>query len=623
MNQKISEVLATLTDRPGVYMMKSADGAVIYVGKAKNLKNRVKSYFLNAGGHDVKTEALVSNIDEIEYIITASEHEAFILENSLIKKHRPRYNIMFKDDKTYPFIKLTVNEEWPRAVLSRRVESDGAQYFGPFSDQWSVRVIIKMAQDIYNIRSCNLNLTVPRKKPCLQYHIGRCVAPCVRYISEIEYSNIVDRVREFIKGDYDRVIENLNAAMKKAAAEFKFEKAAVIRDQIRAIENISKKQNIVCADLLDRDIIVEAKGTLIDVIEVFCVRRGVLLGHSPFVIEGDKVAGIALLDDFAQRYYSQDAPAPDEVITSSALSPQTTALIAENFKNSGRKTPRFITAYDSAQTELIAMAHKNALNTLKIREAEIADKSVKSRTALAEIQKALKLGGPPARIECYDISNISGTLAVGSMVVAINGSMQKSEYRKFKIKTVDKIDDYMMMKEVLRRRFTRAMNEGQTLPDLVMIDGGLGHLSAACEAMSSIGLNGKVALCSIAKQNEDIYEPANPLPVFLNKKSQGQYLLMRIRDEAHRFAISYHKKLRKGKMTLSLLSSIKGLGKTRISSLYDHFETIERIRAASVDELTMVSNINRPIAQKIYDYFHESEKNAGEGAPPGAQSDSP
>ena len=609
MNPKISAVLASLPDRPGVYLMKAESGAVIYVGKAKNLKNRVKSYFLNAGGHDVKTEALVSNIDDIEYIITSSEHEAFILENSLIKKHRPRYNIMFKDDKTYPFIKLTVNEEWPRAELARKVEKDGAEYYGPFSDQWSVRVIIMLAQDIYNIRSCALNLSAPRKKPCLQYHIGRCVAPCVRYISEIEYSNIISAVREFIRGDYAAVIENLKASMSKAAAEFKFEKAAAIRDQIQSIENISKKQNIVCADLADRDIIAEARGSMIDVIEVFIVRRGVLLGHSPFVIEGDKVAETALIDDFVQRYYSSDENgAPEEIITSSALCDQTITLVEELLKTRGRKKVRFRAARDSAHSELVATAHKNALNTLKIKEAEIAAKSLKSKQALSEVQAALRLKVPPERIECYDISNISGTLAVGSMVVAMNGSMQRSEYRKFKIRTVDKIDDYMMMKEVLNRRFTRAIIEGQRLPDLVMIDGGLGHLSAACEAMSGVGLNGKVALCSIAKQNEDIYEPANALPVFLNKKSQGQYLLMRIRDEAHRFAIGYHKTLRKGKMTLSLLSEIKGLGKARIASLYDHFETIERMRAAGVDELALVNNITKPIAQKIYDYFHGAAK---------------
>ena len=246
-NSKIHNILSSLPEKPGVYLMKAQNGAVIYTGKAKNLKNRVKSYFMNAAEHDAKTAALVSNIDDIEYIITSNEHEAFILENSLIKKHRPRYNIMFKDDKTYPFIKLTVNEEWPRAVLARKVEKDGAEYYGPFSDQWSVRVIIKLAQDIYNIRSCALNLSAPRKKPCLQYHIGRCVAPCVRYVSEIEYSNIISAVREFIRGDYALVIENLKAAMGKAAAEFKFEKAAAIRDQIKSIENISKKQNIVCA----------------------------------------------------------------------------------------------------------------------------------------------------------------------------------------------------------------------------------------------------------------------------------------------------------------------------------------------------------------------------------------
>lgn len=608
-NSKIHNILSSLPEKPGVYLMKAQNGAVIYTGKAKNLKNRVKSYFMNAAEHDAKTAALVSNIDDIEYIITSSEHEAFILENSLIKKHRPRYNIMFKDDKTYPFIKLTVNEDWPRAILSRKVEKDGAEYFGPYSDQWSVRVIIKLAQDIYNIRSCNLNLSAPRKKPCLQYHIGRCAAPCVRYISEIEYLNIVSMVRDFIRGNYEGQIASLVEKMKKAAAAFNFEKAAAIRDQIKAVENISKKQNIVCADLLDRDIIVEARGSLIDVIEVFCVRRGVLLGHSSFVVEGDKLSGGSLIDEFITRRYQNESQALDEIITSSAPSAETKAFIGGILESAGGKKTKFICAYDSSQSELIAMAHRNALNTLKIKEAEAAAKSIKSQKALSEIRDALNLKSLPGRIECYDISNISGTLAVGSMVVAINGSMQKSEYRKFKIKTVDKIDDYMMMKEVLRRRFTRALNEEQALPDLVMIDGGIGHLSAACEAMSALGLNAKVALCSIAKQNEDIFEPANSVPVFLNKKSQGQYLLMRIRDEAHRFAISYHKKLRKGKMTLSLLAEIKGLGKNRISALYDHFETIERIRAASVDELALVSNITKPIARLIYDYLHGADKN--------------
>ncbi len=609
MNSKISDVLNTLPERPGVYLMKNAACGVIYVGKARNLKNRVKSYFVNAAEYDAKTAALISNIDDIEYIITTSEHEAFLLENTLIKKHKPRYNIMFKDDKTYPFIKLTLNEEWPRAVLARRAEKDGAEYFGPFSDQWSVRVIIKLAQDIYNIRSCALNLSSPRKKPCLQYHIGRCAAPCVRYISSIEYSNIVDKVRNLFKGDYKTLIDDLEYKMRTAAAAFNYEKAAMIRDQIRAVENISRKQNIVCTDLADRDIIVEARGVLIDIIEVFCVRRGILLGHSSFIIESDRIAELSLTDDFITRYYPNENGVPDEIITSAPVSETTREMIRKILENSGGKPPIFINSRNFKQGELVTMAHRNALNALKIKEAEIAARGLKCKTALAEIQAALKLKSPPERIECYDISNISGTLAVGSMVVAIEGNMQKSEYRKFKIKTVDKIDDYMMMKEVLRRRFTRALTEGQKLPDLVMIDGGIGHLSTACELMSELKLNLRVALCSIAKQNEDIFEPASPLPVFLNKKSQGQYLLMRIRDEAHRFAISYHKKLRKGKMTLSLLSEIKGLGRARISSLYDHFETIERIRAASLDELMIVKNINKPQARKIYDYFHgENQK---------------
>jgi len=602
MNPEIGEILSTLPERPGVYIMKSEGGAVIYVGKARSLKSRVRSYF-SSGDHDVKTAAMVSNINDIEYIITASEHEAFILENALIKKYRPRYNIMFKDDKTYPFIKLTVSEEWPRAILCRRVLHDKDEYYGPYADQWSVRVILKLAQDVFNIRSCNLNISSPRRKPCLQYHIGRCKAPCVRYISENEYLDIIRSVRQLIKGDYEKVTADLIERMKKLSAEFKFEKAALVRDQLKSIENISKKQNIVCADLKDRDIIVEARGNIIDVVELFAVRGGALLGHKSFAIENDVIAGASLLDDFVVQYYQQQTIFPDEIISSTPLSHETVEFLSE-FAGNAKKI-KIIASCDSQHQELAATAHKNALNTLKIKENEKAEKMKRSSDALGEITSALELAAPPERIECYDISNISGTLAVGSMVVAIGGNMQRSEYRKFKIKTVDQIDDYRMMKEVLTRRFRRAIEEGQKLPDLVMIDGGVGHLSAACEAISALSLASKISLCSIAKQNEDIFIPGRVLPAPLGKKSPGQFLLMRIRDEAHRFAVTYHKKLRKGKMTLSVLSEIEGLGKTRISALYDHFETIERMRSASVEELLMVKSITRPIAQKVFDFFHK------------------
>ncbi|MEZ7892551.1 MAG: excinuclease ABC subunit UvrC [Candidatus Wallbacteria bacterium] len=605
MNEKIQKILSSLPDKPGVYIMHAEDGTIIYVGKAKNLKNRVKSYFSGVSDHTFKTQILVSNIADLEYIITASEAEAFILENSLIKKHKPRYNIMLKDDKTYPFIKLSVKEDFPRVLLVRKIFKDGDEYFGPYSDQWSVRVIIKLLQDVFNVRSCNLNLDTPKKRPCLNYFIGRCKGPCVRYISKDEYAAVIKLARSFLKGDYDYTLLNLKEKMQELSSEFKFEQAAKVRDQIRSIENIAKQQNIICFDMVDRDIIAEAGGTLMNIIEVFNVRRGVLLGHKTFQIDSEKISNEnGATEDFMTQYYQSCDDFPHEIITTVRISDDTSEFIVDFIKNKTDKKVKIITADESEQKSLIATAHKNAVHTLKIKEIEKAEKDKKSREALSDIVKALGLSKQPQRIECYDISNISGTLAVGSMVVALNGEMAHSEYRKFKIKTVNKIDDYQMMKEVLTRRFKRAIEEKQKLPDLVMIDGGVGHLSAACEAITALGLNKKLALCSIAKQNEDIFIPANNVPSPLNKKSQGQFLLMRIRDEAHRFAITYHRSLRKGVMTLSVLSGINGMGQKRIAALYDHFETIDRIRGASVEELCLVKSITKPIAEKIYDFFH-------------------
>jgi len=604
-NEKIEKILSTLPEKPGVYLMRSSEGAVIYVGKAKNLKNRVRSYFSKSHGHDLKTEVMVSNISDLEYIITDTEREAFILENSLIKKHRPRYNVMYKDDKTYPFIKLTTGEEFPRLILARKILRDKGEYFGPYPDQWIVRVIIRLAQDVFNIRSCALNLTTPKKRACLQFFIGRCKAPCTRNITNDEYSELIKTVRRFLRGEYDEVIDQLEDRMDELSAGFKFEQAGKIRDQIASIKNMAGKQNIVFSDLADRDVIAAAEGKILCAIEMFNVRNGSLLGHKTFVVEEERLLMENVLEDFVSRYYQDAESIPDEIITTSPIPHETAEMLVDYLKNKYGKKVRISTPANAEQGDLASTAHRNALNTLKIKEMEKVEKDSKSKIALAEIASALKLKAAPERIECYDISNISGTLAVGSMVVAIDGAMARSEYRKFKIRTVTSIDDYKMMKEVLTRRFKRAIAEEQKLPDLVMIDGGTGHLSAACEVISELGLNKKVELCSIAKQNEDIFRPAAILPAPLGKKSQGLFLLMRIRDEAHRFAITYHKTLRKGRMTLSILSGIKGLGKSRIAALYDHFETIERIRVAGIDELKLVKSISAPLAKAVYDFFHE------------------
>lgn len=614
MNDTIAGVLATLPERPGVYLMKDASGAVIYVGKAKNLRSRVRSYFQSPHDLDAKTRALVSNIQNIEYIITGAENEAFILENSLIKKHRPRYNVMFRDDKTYPFIRLAAKDEYPFLSLARRVEKDGAEYFGPYADQWSVRIIIRLVQDAFAIRSCESSLKNPKKRPCLHYFIGRCKAPCTRNIQKEEYDALVKAARNFLRGDFESVLPPLEARMRELSAGFKFEQAAKVRDQIASVRNIAKRQSVVCPDLRDRDIIAEARGTVLSVIEMFNIRKGVLLGHKTFPIDIENCPDDSVIDEFLPRYYQESEEAPGEIIASPQPDPGTAEFIISHIAQKFERKVRVLGPRDTDQGELLATVHKNALNSLKIKETEKVEKARKSRLALREIAAALGLPAPPSRIECFDISNISGTLAVGSMSVAVEGAAAPSEYRKFRIKTVTGIDDYRMMKEVLTRRFRRAIDEGQALPDLVMIDGGQGHLSAACEAVSALGLSGRIRLCSIAKQNEDIFVPASPAPAPLHKKSQGQYLLMRVRDEAHRFAISYHKKLRKGRMTLSILSEIKGLGKARISSLYEHFETIDRIRAASVEELRLAAGITAPVAKKIFEFFHGPAPADGDGS---------
>lgn len=600
----LAEELKKLPDLPGVYLMHGKNDEIIYVGKAIKLKRRVSSYFRKIPNRSPKIEKMISLIDYFEYIVTDSELEALVLENNLIKEHRPKYNTMLKDDKSYPFMKVTVQEDFPRVLFARQMKRDGAKYFGPYTSAGAVKDTIELLQKLYGIRTCNKSL--PKEigvgRPCLYYQMKQCAAPCQGYISKEEYGRKVEQLLAFLNGDYKKVIRDLEQKMKEKAAEMEFEEAARYRDLIASVEHVTGSQRVVKTEGIDRDVIAMARKDAETVVSVFFVRDGKLLGREHFHVEhSEEDTGSFIITTFIKQYYNGTPFVPNELLTEFEV--EDLALLEQWLSERRGGRVHIIAPQKGEKHKMIELARENA-NVVLSRDLEKM-KREEARTIGACRELAELLGLPSAnRLEAFDISNTSGYQPVASMVVFEKGRPRKNAYRKFKLRTVTGPDDYKSMEEVLTRRFTDARFD--VLPDILMMDGGRGQVNVAERVLDK--LNIQIPVCGMVKddnhrtrglyyQNQEIRFPGN---------SEVFGMITRLQDEAHRFAITYHKQLRGKEQVHSILDDIKGIGPVRRKAIMQHFKDIDKIRNASVDELCKVEGITPQVAEAVYAFFHEN-----------------
>ncbi|HXV99920.1 MAG TPA: excinuclease ABC subunit UvrC [Anaerolineae bacterium] len=612
---EIEQILKNLPGKPGVYLHKNAQGKVIYVGKAVNLKNRVRSYFhKSAAFSSPKTRRLVEEIADIEFIVAESELEALLLENTLIKKHQPRYNVRLKDDKRYPYIKVHWQDPFPRVTTTRRLLNDGARYYGPYTAAWAAYQTLDLVRKIFPYLTCTRTIDGKDERACLYYHIGRCAAPCIGVVNQAEYRQIIDNLCDFLSGNTEPVVAELRRQMEVAAESLDFERAAQMRDQIKAIDQIVEKQKVVNAEAVDEDVIAFARANGEACVQVFFIRGGKLVGRDYFVLEGTaEEADAEIMTSFLKQFYDQATTIPPEILLPEDVDE---LMIIRDWLKSKRgadvtlKVPR-----QGQQKELLEMVAQNAAETLAHLRARWAADESKQTEGLAELQQTLDLPEPPLRIECYDISTLQGTHTVGSMVVFTKGVPRKSDYRRFKIQTVQGQDDFASMKEMLRRRFKRMGDDGyreQTLeageeaenawaliPDLVIIDGGKGQLNAALEVLDEFELRDAVAIIGLAKREEEIFFPDIAEPIVLPRNSQALFLIQRIRDEAHRFGLTYHRQLRGKSAVHSGLDEIEGIGPKRRRALLKKFGSLEAIRQASIEDLATVPGMTKAAAEGL------------------------
>lgn len=576
-----------LPDKTGVYIMKDARDNVIYVGKSISLKKRVKSYFKEY--HDSpKTKVMMGQFKSLEYIITDTEKEALILEANLIKKYRPTYNVRLKDDKRYPYIKIS-RENFPRILITRNISGDGSHYFGPFTDAGSVKKTVKFVKSLFKIRDCKR-----MDGPCLNHQIDLCHAPCAGEISKKDYKKLIDNIDLFFQGKYSQVMEMLDKEMSEAAENHEFERAAVLRDQIESIKDVMERQNVAFNNNIDQDIIAGSYDKKMACMVVFSVREGKITGKDDFLMAGvENTEPEDVLSAFIKQYYSNPRYVPGEIILQYTIKEQN---LVEDWLSDMREEPVEITVpHEGVKFKLIRMASKNA-DIIKNQKKQV-------NNALLDLKKYLKLPKIPQNIEGFDVSNISGKSAVGSMVSFHNAHPKKSRYRKYKLETPGP-DDYGMMRELLTRRYEKLVRENEDLPHLILVDGGKGQLKVATEVLKSLNLN-NIPVIGLAKEFEHIFIPQMNEPIILPRNSQALFLLQRIRDEAHRFAVSYHRNLRSKEMDHSKLDEIKGVGQKRKMNLLRHFGDIESIKKAEIDDLMLIKGMNKKVAREIYNHFRK------------------
>lgn len=674
MNEKIQSVLNSLPHKPGVYLMKDAQGAIIYVGKAISLFNRVRSYFQEATDLSPKNRSMVAKIEDIEFLVVQNEVEALVLESNLIKQYRPKYNVLLRDDKSYPYIKVALAEDFPRVYRVRSFARDGNRYFGPYTNSGAVDATLDLLNKLFAFRTCRYDASawappagdeppagwkqklLPR--PCTQYFIHRCIAPCVGYATREEYDAVIRQVILFLEGKHDEVVKNLQAKMEEAAENLNFEEAARLRDRIKAVERVLEKQRIISTEGQDdQDVIALASQDDETCAQVFFFRNGKLVGREFFILQGTRESSPGeIMRSFFQQFYESVPHIPAEIIVEAE--PEDKAALQAWLKEKRGSSISISEPKRGEKRRLVEMVKQNAQEVLEQQRIKWLSDSQKTQMALEELQEALNLVAPPQRIECYDISNTQGTNSVGAMVVFEAGRPKNSEYRRFKIKTVEGANDFASHQEVLRRRFRKAAGQQEAeleaessaalagvgqkapseqtsangqerseshaqnerlqhdwaLPDLVIIDGGKGQLNAALEVMNELRLD--IPIIGVAKEEgshtklataEEIYIPGSSEPVILPRSSQGLYLLQRMRDEAHRFSITYHRKLRSEKTFKSVLDEIPGIGPKRKKALMTHFGSVRAISAASLDELAALDGMTRAAAEKVKEYISKVE----------------
>lgn len=602
------ERLADFPEKPGVYIMKDKRNRIIYVGKAVSLKNRVRSYFQSHKNLPVKVASMVSRIEDIEYIVTDSEVEALILECNLIKFHKPRYNILLRDDKQYPYIRITLNERFPRIEVVRTVKKDGARYFGPYANAGAMREAIDVINKIFPIRSCKKDLSeVPiDERPCLNYHIKRCLAPCQGFVKDEEYNEMINNIIMFLEGKRETLVKQLKDRMQEAAEKLDFERAAVLRNQISALEKVLEKQKVVSTDMIDQDIIAMARGSGIVCIQVFFIREGKLISREPFILNNtDDIERQEILTSFVKQFYNNAHFIPKEIIIDEDIDDRDT--IEEWLSRKKGQKVYVLIPKRGEKKKLAQMVAENARAYLEQVESREERERIRNLQALEELKKFLNLKELPQRIEAFDISNTQGTESVASMVVFEGAQPKKEEYRKFKIKTVEGPNDFESMKEVISRRFKRALSgdrKFQKLPDLLLIDGGKGQLKYAREALKELGLS-HILTIALAEEYEHIFVEGRDDPIVLPENSEALFLVQRVRDEAHRFALSFHRSLRSKRNLRSVLDDIPGIGKARRLALLKTLGGLEGIKRATLEELAAVPGMNRKAAQAVHEYFRK------------------
>ncbi len=616
--KKFSERLRAAPTKPGVYLMRDGAGGVLYVGKAASLRHRIRSYFASQTNLEPKIRNMVSQVKDFEFIVTESEQEAVILECNLIKEHQPPYNARLKDDKSYPFLKIDVSEDFPLVYITRNVAKDGARYFGPFANAGSVRRTLSLLKRLFPYRSCTKTITGTDPRPCLDYFIHRCAGPCIGAVGEEQYGEIIDQVMLFMEGKTGRVVNGITQRMMEAAESLEFERAAVLRDQLRAIDKVQEGQKVLHLSSENMDVVAAAPGRREAWVEVFFIRMGKLIGRDNFIMAGteDDEPG-KIMTAFVKQFYDATPYVPPRILVQHPL--EEPEAIGDWLRTKRQGDVRIYTPQRGEKRKLVQMVAENAaqgLEQLVIRQ--ISD-SANIDAAMTELQEALSLPRPPQRIECYDISNIQGTNPVGGMAVFEDGKPKPSHYRRFTIKTVEGVDDYSMMREVLTRRFKRlakstdgtkangagsgdkAPGDGKgwgIVPDLVLIDGGRGHLGAALQVFLELGVD-LVPLASLAKENEELFVPQVPEAIVLPRSSQGLFLVQRLRDEAHRFAITFHRQRRSKQSIASALDIVPGVGPKRRRMLIRRFGSVKGIREASLEDVAAVPGMTMKMARTV------------------------
>lgn len=620
-SEALREQIANLPEHPGVYLMKDETGQVIYVGKAINLKNRVRSYFQGFSRHNPKTQAMVKKIHSFELLLVNNEVEALLLESNLIKAYRPKYNIQLRDDKNYPYLCLTMTEEFPRLILARKYRDNGDLFFGPFVNTGKMWATVKLIHEIFPLRSCKEKELTRRSRPCLNAHIGKCKAPCAGNISREQYMEMVEKVKLFLQGKIQTVVDNLQKQMETASEEMRFEEAAFYRDQLLAVKEIVKEQHISENNAHNRDVVSMALAEKYGVVQLFFVRSGKIVGREHFFleqIEGETEQ--AVLANFLQQYYSLADYLPKEILISHPLEPELLTQLERVLSEKKGSKIKFVMPQKGDKRRLIELALDNAKLVLSQRQQKEEREENFAVKAMEELRQILDLPKTPLRIEGYDISHMQGSFTVGAMVVFTNGMPDKKEYRHYRMKTIDWIDDYASLREMVGRRMRRGQTEKEQrlagekiekqtfarFPDMILIDGGKGQLSAVKSLLNEIGFS-SMPIFSLAERLEEIYRPGQAEPIVLPRESYALQLLQQIRDESHRFGITRHRYLRGKNQTVSVLDAIPGIGEKRKEALLKHFGSAARIGKAEIEELAFVPGMNHKAAEIVYTFFRKQQ----------------